>query len=134
MKKGPQYKNTPTSDKGSWNPSDGRGDGVFTPNNGGPPITYKNGFPDYSSFSKGDVEIPMRGNHSSDFTNADKAMREQLGDPNWKRPRDHTWHHKEDGVTMQLVPKNVHSTGGGASSPHMGGASMYGKGSQSTGF
>ena len=52
-------------------------------------------------------------------------MREQLGDPKWKRPKDMTWHHKEDGVTMQLVPKSIHGTGAGASTPHMGGASMY---------
>ena len=75
----------------------------------------------------------MRGNRSSDFTNADKAMREKHG-ADWERPSDYTWHHKEDGVTMQLVPKNVHSTGAGAQSPHMGGASMYGNGSQASGF
>ena len=130
--KGPQYEKTPKSgDNGNW--TGDRGDSTWQPSNGGPPVKYKNGFPDYGPHSKGNVEIPMKGNHTSDFTNADKAMREQLGDPNWKRPADHTWHHKEDGVTMQLIPKNVHATGGGASTPHLGGASMH-SGGHSTDF
>lgn len=132
-KKGPQYKNTPTSGKnGEW-VSGERGDGVWKPANGGPSITYKDGFPNYGPHSKGDVQIPMRGNTSSDFRDADAAMRDKLGDPNWQRPRDHTWHHNEDGTTMQLIPKNVHATGGGASTPHMGGASLY-DGSNATQF
>ncbi|MBM7069277.1 HNH endonuclease [Actibacterium sp. 188UL27-1] len=133
-KKGPQYNNTPKSgDNGEWISGE-RGDGVWRPANGGPEISYNNGFPDYGPHSAGNVEIPMRGNTSSDFTNADKAMREQMGDPNWRRPRDHTWHHSEDGTTMQLVPKNIHATGGGASTPHMGGASLYGDGSNADAF
>jgi hypothetical protein len=31
LHKGPHYDNTPTSNTGSWNPPEGRGDGVFTP-------------------------------------------------------------------------------------------------------
>ncbi|MFD3511050.1 HNH endonuclease [Nocardia sp. NPDC058666] len=26
----------------------------------------------------------------------------------WARPRGYTWHHHEDGVTMQLVPNGIH--------------------------
>lgn len=125
-KKGPQYGNTPRSgDNGEWTSGE-RGDGVWTPSNGGQPITYRNGFPDYSPHSAGDVDIPMRGNRTTDFTAADQAMRDKLGDPSWERPSDHTWHHSENGATMQLIPKSVHATGGGASTPHMGGASLYG--------
>lgn len=36
-----------------------------------------------------------------------------------------TWHHKEDGVTMQLVPQYVH--GGSNGSGHAGGASLTSK-------
>lgn len=122
--KGPQYNNTPKDGpKGKWEGE--RGDGTWVPSNGGPPIEYKNGFPDYSPHSKGDVDIPMRGDREIDFKNADQAMRNKLNDPNWTRPDDHTWHHHEDGVTMQLIPKSVHATGGGASSPHTGGAALY---------
>lgn len=85
-------------------------------------MEYKNGFPDYKPFSKGEVDIPMQGNRTSDFTNADKAMREKLGDPNWERPSGHTWHHNENGVTMELIPQNVHATGGGAWKGDWGGA------------
>ena len=132
LQKGPQYRNTPTSDKGTWNPPEGRGDGVFTPANGGPPITYKNGFPDYSSHSVADVDIPMTGNRTTDFDLADEAMLAK--DPNWQKPSGYTWHHHEDGVTMQLIPSNIHGTGSGAMSPHMGGAALYGNGSQATAF
>ena len=131
LNKGPQYNNTPTSDKGSWTPPEGRGDGVFTPDNGGPPITYQNGFPDYSAHSVADVDIPMTGVRRTDDALADEAMRAR--DPDWSRPRGHTWHHHQDGVTMQLVPESVHGTGRGAASPHMGGASLY-NGSQRQGF
>ena len=124
-KKGPQYEKTPKSgDNGEWSSGE-RGDGVWTPSNGGPPVTYNNGFPDYGPHSAGSVDIPMRGNHTTDFSSADKAMRDQLGDPDWTRPSDHTWHHSENGVTMELVPKDIHATGGGASTPHVGGASLY---------
>lgn len=124
LSKGPQYKNTPKDGpNGRWEGE--RGDGTWVPADGSPPIEYKNGFPDYSPHSAGNVDIPMQGNTTTDFANADKAMREQLGDPNWNRPSNYTWHHNENGTTMQLIPKNIHATGGGATTPHMGGASLY---------
>ncbi|WP_308917988.1 HNH endonuclease [Jannaschia sp. LMIT008] len=141
LEKGPQYRNTPTSNTGTWDPPEGRGDGVFTPNNGGPPITYRNGFPDYSGHVHAQnvggvrvpsaVDIPMTGRNRTDFALADEAMRSRV--PGWERPDGHTWHHHEDGVTMQLVPRNIHATGDGAATPHMGGASLY-RGSQQEAF
>lgn len=131
-KKGPQYGFTPTQNLGDWHPPTGRGDGIFTPHNGGAPITYKNGFPDYSSHSVADVDIPMTGNRDIDNDLADQAMR--AFDSNWEKPRRHTWHHHEDGVTMQLVPNSIHGVGSGAKSPHMGGAALFGGGSQSGAF
>jgi hypothetical protein len=125
-KKGPQYNNTPTDGaNGTWKGE--RGDSVWEPSaaKGGPPVTYKNGFPDYSPHAQQSVEIPMRGDRTNDFTAADNAVRQKTGNADWERPDTHTWHHKEDGVTMELIPKSVHATGGGASTPHMGGASMY---------
>lgn len=122
--KGPQYRNTPVDGpNGQWKGE--RGDSVWQPSDGRPPVTYKNGFPNYSPYSQGDVSIAMKGNETTDFTAATKAYREQIGDQDWKLPKDMTWHHKEDGVTMQLVPKNIHAVGDGAQSPHMGGASLY---------
>jgi hypothetical protein len=37
----------------------------------------------------------------------------------YRREFEFTWHHKEDGQTMQLVPRDLHS-----SLPHIGGASL----------
>jgi hypothetical protein len=76
------------------------------------------------------VDIPMTGQNRTDFGLADEAMQARV--PGWERPSGHTWHHHKDGVTMQLLPQNVHATGGGAGSPHMGGASLY-RGQQSEG-
>ncbi|AEV39701.1 Rhs-family protein (plasmid) [Pseudovibrio sp. FO-BEG1] len=129
--KGPQYKNIPKDGpKGKWEGE--RGESKWVPANGNPPVEYKNGFPDYGPLSKGDVEIAMKGNNYDDFKAADKAMQAKLGDSSWERPRDHTWHHKEDGVTMQLIPSKYHATGGGASTPHTGGAALYRPGASHT--
>lgn len=137
-KKGPQYNNTPTSGKnGEW-VSGERGDGVWKPANGGPSIKYENGFPQYGDHAIASADIPMKGNTTTDFTAARNAAEEQLrakfGD-NWKNgwKQDYTWHHSENGTTMQLIPKSVHATGDGASTPHMGGASLY-DGSNQTAF
>ncbi len=122
--KGPQYSNTPKDGpNGKWVGE--RGDSVWQPSNGGPPIEYKNGFPDYSPHSQGNIDIAMKGNETTDFTAATRGMRDKLGDPDWELPSNMTWHHNENGTTMQLVPKSIHATGGGATTPHMGGASLY---------
>ncbi len=122
--KGPQYDTLPKDpNKGSW--SGTPGDGVWTPKDGGPPVTYANGFPNFSPFSKADVDIPMKGN-STDFTAADKAMRARTGDPNWQIPDGYTWHHKENGVTMQLVPSSINTASYGGVN-HTGGAALFGK-------
>jgi len=107
--------------KGKW--AGEPGNSVFTPSTpGGKPVTFKDGYPDFGPHAKGSVEIDgfdMTGNRDLDFRNADAAMREKLGDPNWKRPKDQTWHHTEDGVTMQLVPSEIHDA-----AQHTGGVSI----------
>lgn len=133
--KGPQYGKTPRTG-GNWFPPEGRGDGIWTPDpnsslgkflsEGSPPrtsIEYENGFPKFDDFSQADVKIPMTGNYAADFDIADDLYRRQLDDPNWTRPRDMTWHHKEDGVTMQLVPNKLNLNAG-----HMGGAALFREG------
>lgn len=142
-KKGPQYQYTPKSgQRGSW--AGERGDGDWVPDKGSEldkalkeynqqhgtnfdRVPYKDGFPDYDNFvykttdgTPARVEIPQVGG-KKDFVPADKAMREQLGDPKWKRPDGYTWHHKEDGVTMELVPTDLH---GFPETGHAGGTSL----------
>jgi hypothetical protein len=99
---------------------------------GGKPVEFKNGYPDFSPHamklpdgSKATFEIDMTGK-SSDFTKARDAMRKKLGDPSWpgggpnkKAPKGWTWHHNEDGVTMELVPSNLNNN-----IPHTGGDSL----------
>ncbi|HEX5748538.1 MAG TPA: HNH endonuclease [Archangium sp.] len=82
---------------------------------GGKPITFKDGYPDFSPYAKKSVEIDMIGDHSQDFKNANKAAGIEGSNP----PKGFTWHHKEDGVTMELVPQDLHNK-----VPHTGGAAI----------
>lgn len=133
-KKGKQYESTPKSGKnGEWVGGE-RGDGVWQPANGSPAIPYKNGFPDYSGVREGAVDIPMRGNRSynsetGDFGLAEDAYIKQNGSlPAGYDEGNFTWHHHENGVTMELVPTSSHST-----SRHTGGVSVH-SGSHAEGF
>ena len=64
----------------------------------------KKGFPDFSSYAIKKVEIKMTGNHRIDK----KRANEGLG---YKPNAEHlgyTWHHHENGKTMELVPRDLH--------------------------
>jgi hypothetical protein len=105
-------------------------------------VPYKDGYPDYSKATlngkpvlKDSVEIPSmngsQGPQGADFKSAQDAMRSKTGNPHWPGqsasdpasarsvPDGYTWHHKEDGVTMELIPQSAHS---GVS--HTGGADI----------
>jgi hypothetical protein len=133
--KGPQYGKTPVS-RGQWQPPTSRGDGRWIPDDGtelrayldslDPPrtgIDFENGFPKFDDFSQADVKIPMTGSHAKDFDIADDLYRKQIDDPDWQRPEGMTWHHKEDGTTMQLVPSALNNN-----VRHMGGAALFKEG------
>ena len=69
----------------------------------------KDGYPVFTTYARISVHIQMRGNRGygpdGDFANANEAA----GLPrNWKSP-NWTWHHSEDGRTMELVPRDLHS-------------------------
>jgi hypothetical protein len=107
-----------------------KGNSHWTSDDGSVSLDYKEGYPDFTTshptsiYQKGDgkVEIEMQGNNK-DFGAAKKAMQDKLGDPNWTKPKDYTWHHVEDGTTMQLVKTPVHNKiESGAS--HIGGESI----------
>lgn len=66
----------------------------------------KNGFPDFSSVSKAEVKIKQTGTRAGDF----KAANEAAGYK--KTPEGYTWHHHQDGTTMQLVPRDIHAKTG----------------------
>lgn len=80
-------------------------------------IEYKEGYPDFSPHAIDRVEIDMKGS-SGDFTAANNKMKEKYGD-SWRQPEGTTWHHKEDGTTMELVPTTINKE-----TPHDGGASI----------
>lgn len=121
---------------GSWDPKQSG----YTPDKvkkiedvtGGNPIEYKDGYPDFSEYTAkikgadgkmvdGKVEISLSpaGKREIDFDQADAAMREKLGDIDWEKPKGYTWHHTQDGTTMELIPTDLHGN-----VPHSGGVSI----------
>jgi hypothetical protein len=63
--------------------------------------------------SKADVKIEFTGSRPRDFKAANKAAGFKT------TPEDYTWHHHQDGTTMQLVPREIHRLTG-----HTGGFSL----------
>lgn len=123
----------PALGKGKWTGE--RGNSRWTSDDDSVSLDYKEGYPDFSSsnppsvYPKGDgkVEIEMQGS-DKDFITARNAMRKKLGDPDWPGngkdvPKGYTWHHCEDGTTMQLVKKSVHDKAESGAA-HTGGASI----------
>jgi RHS repeat-associated protein len=73
------------------------------------------GFPDFSSVAIRTVVIEPTGSRAGDYRAANAAAGLK------SKPIDYTWHHHQDGVTMLLVPYDIHQrTGhhGGFSLPH----------------
>jgi hypothetical protein len=73
------------------------------------------GFPDFSPYAQAEVQITgLTGNYTIDSAVANKAVGLTVA------PEDYgyVWHHVEDGITMQLVPSDIHTavrhTGGAA--------------------
>lgn len=73
----------------------------------------KAGFPDFSKVMKKEVKIKFTGDRKADFAVANQAAGFKKG-----TPEGFTWHHHQDGTTMQLVPSEIHSKTG-----HTGGFS-----------
>jgi len=79
----------------------------------GVPFTAR-GFPDFSSFAKAQVQVKgLTGNYAKDAAMANQAVGLKV------TPTDYVWHHVEDGLTMQLVPKAIHNA-----TRHTGGAAV----------
>lgn len=62
------------------------------------------GYPDFKAAGvvKTEVAITPTGTRPGDFRAANKAAGLK------KTPKGYTWHHHEDGRTMQLVPTEIH--------------------------
>jgi hypothetical protein len=60
------------------------------------------GHPDFSRYATKKVEIRMTGTRRLDTKRANQSVGYK------KIPEGYTWHHHQDGKTMQLVPKELH--------------------------
>ncbi|MGE7602592.1 HNH endonuclease [Peribacillus sp. NPDC097675] len=95
-------------DNGTW---------TYT-NKSGTSVSYPNGYPDFTPYMHPNVKpvkikVYSPKNNPKDFENANKAARlTKDTDPpiiDIRRPPDgYTWHHHEDGKTMQLVDEDIH--------------------------
>jgi hypothetical protein len=92
-------------------------------------INFKDGEPDFSEISKGNVEIkPFSTDRSDNFDKADTELAKQKGCTpeevaKWRKENGYTWHECKDMKTMQKVPSEVHNN-----IPHSGGISEAKKG------
>jgi len=113
-----------------------RGDSMWTSANGKVSVEFERGYPNFKKSNPpalhpdggGEVEIFQSKDRGADFEAAAEQMRKKLGDNTWpgngdNKPTGYVWHHKEDGVTMQLVKKEVHNVANGGGS-HAGGVSI----------
>ena len=82
------------------------------------PIKFnKYGYPNFSKYSKLDIKTSkLTGNHQKDVKIVEKIAKRKY--PKWRKRVGYTWHHHQDGKTMQYVPTDLHSA-----IPHSGGAS-----------
>lgn len=78
-------------------------------------VSFKDGEPDFSDVSKGNVEIEeFTTNRSDNFDQADMKLAEQKGCmpedvAKWRKENGYTWHECRDMKTMQKVPSKVHN-------------------------
>ena len=92
-------------------------------------IVFKDGEPDFSEISKGDVEIePFSTNRDDNFDRADIELAKQKGCTpeevaKWRKEHGYTWHECKDMKTMQKVPSIIHNN-----VSHSGGISEAKKG------
>jgi hypothetical protein len=89
---------------------DQKADGTTTyTRSDGVKVTYnKEGFPDFTPYrhpTVKDVQIEFTGTYEKDFARADEAA----GITKKMRLQEkYTWHHHQDGKTMQLIKQDVH--------------------------
>lgn len=89
-------------------------------------VIFKNGYPNFSEISKGNVQIENFKIGKSkakehNFMSADLKLAEEKGcSPyeveKWRKENNYTWHECEDKRTLQKVPNEIH-----ANVSHMGG-------------
>jgi filamentous hemagglutinin len=72
------------------------------------------GLVEFTPYAIAEVDIKYTGNRNKDYKLANEAAGIKV------KPGDYSWHHHENGRTMQLVPRDLHQavrhTGGCATS------------------
>lgn len=64
------------------------------------------GYPDFSNYKITEVTINQTGTRYGDFAAANREAGYA------RTPEGYTWHHHQDGTTMQLVPTDIHAQTG----------------------
>ena len=126
----PNRDHIPPDKTGGYNNPDKKTWGEILDKYGIDGIPYKDGEPDFSEVSKGNVEIkPFSENRRDNFDKADIELAKQKGCTpeevaQWRKENGYTWHECKDQKTMQKVPHEIHANVG-----HSGGISESKKGS-----
>ena len=88
-------------------------------------VPFKNGFPDFSKWSKGKMKFKNLDGTAKDFDKVYERVAKQKGLKNKTQAKKYlkdkglTPHHHQDGKTIELIPTALHSN-----VPHSGGASI----------
>ncbi|WP_420998317.1 hypothetical protein ACKI2N_031955 [Cupriavidus sp. 30B13] len=96
---------------------------------GGKPVPFKNGMVIFDPWSKGRFNVANMTGSSYDLRLGRKALQEKYGLPTddaakqWLRERGLTLHHNANGLSLDLIPSDLHNTRNGGI-PHTGGASI----------
>ncbi|MFC3872875.1 T7SS effector LXG polymorphic toxin [Cytobacillus kochii] len=94
-------------------------------------VEYKNGMPDFSPFSKGEIKLEnMTNDRKSNFSTADEELAKKWSTQeqkwtaddiaDWREDNKYTWHELNDLETIQLVPSKINSV-----FKHLGGVGEY---------
>lgn len=88
-------------------------------------VPFKNGYPDFSKWSKGKMKFKNLDGTSKDFDKVYERVAKQKGLKNkteakkYLKDKGLTPHHHQDGKTIELIPTELHKN-----IPHSGGASI----------
>ncbi|MFD0048962.1 pre-toxin TG domain-containing protein [Actinomycetes bacterium NPDC127524] len=94
-------------------------------------VDYKNGMPDFSPFSKGEIKLEnMTNDRKSNFSTADEELAKKWSTPeqkwtaddiaDWREDNKYTWQELNDLETIQLVPSKINKV-----FKHLGGVGEY---------
>ena len=96
---------------------------------GGRPVQFRNDMVNFDPWSQGRINVSGMTGANSDLRLGRNILREQYGLPtdqaakDWLRDRSLTLHHNANGLSLDLIPSDLHNTANGGIR-HTGGASI----------